>query len=931
MKKRLSMTAVNSRTCPLCFSMVDPVWYGWHITRCPSSDKLTSTQKPLSADIAPLTPVKNEMAEDSQFAEANNLHVTSAGEVASVSFPTVHSFTPALDSQTQKEKEGQTEDSLPPIANGIPCNSRTQNPDTIIQELETSMSSLRRENEALSQKVKDLESKQEDLQCQLTVSKEAKRNALCLVESLRAELREKDELCSSIKSNLEGLLSQLTQSRDVKVKTLGQVESLCAVLGQKDKFYCCKPVEVEDCSDRSEEERGIATDLEENFDVKKKLDLDHIVGVACGEASPSHDFLSQVDGSIKEALTFTLNTFGKQGDLPGTLSNANNTDGSEEASERCEDPDSVDHGGEIPANLQDGSSPVNAPHNGVETSQIDVDREVPSKLASQRVVLDTQLVEKTNSTDGAKISQADRLACANVVEDGVSNTNSLLLEERKAGPSPEMKSYEEDTCLNTKKQHSIPLPQAFPENQPDSPLLSPSASSDSYAKQFPEKQSHSLLLSFSAGSDLYTIKTKSGIRRIVLMSDSRSESGPMQNNHSGSNTAKSHHCSRKVNGSPDVSCEAGGGQSNRSSAGTCAAERRNAYMAAGIEEKTLRRSKRLKVLSTRTLKSASPNQSTDVSCEVQSEQSSHRSATEAGIGAEGHTGREPSGVQSEPTAVRRSKRLKTLSFWKSRNNAQSILSPDEESRPTKKISSSHGKKFKNVEESEMCRSEASTSSHSSSLRMQFQRKGSSRIRKRLFQEAESRVLSPNKQTTDSEEDDSESESDEGESLGGFITDSEGREGSQTSDQENSSSRAFSSEDNPQLELYDNWRIMKHLKLKNYVWDNEVEMVSVLETNLELCLRAVCALNRRQTEDEQIEKASKYVNKRGFDSLHAARGSRIAEFLTDGDPSGPMKKSIEDLRKHDANALRFCKMLAFKHSKQLFEMYKNEEDPHFPCQ
>lgn len=62
-----------------------------------------------------------------------------------------------------------------------------------------------------------------------------------------------------------------------------------------------------------------------------------------------------------------------------------------------------------------------------------------------------------------------------------------------------------------------------------------------------------------------------------------------------------------------------------------------------------------------------------------------------------------------------------------------------------------------------------------------------------------------------------------------------------------------------------------------------------------------------------------------------RGSLLAEFLTDGDAHGPLKKSVEELEKHDPKALEYCSQLASRYSKQLFEIYKNKEDPHFlPC-
>lgn len=55
---------------------------------------------------------------------------------------------------------------------------------------------------------------------------------------------------------------------------------------------------------------------------------------------------------------------------------------------------------------------------------------------------------------------------------------------------------------------------------------------------------------------------------------------------------------------------------------------------------------------------------------------------------------------------------------------------------------------------------------------------------------------------------------------------------------------------------------------------------------------------------------------------------VAEFLTDGDPHGPLKKSVQDLKNYDPKAINFCHKLANRYSKQLFAIYQNKEDPFF---
>ncbi|KAG8045718.1 hypothetical protein GUJ93_ZPchr0008g13133 [Zizania palustris] len=118
------------------------------------------------------------------------------------------------------------------------------------------------------------------------------------------------------------------------------------------------------------------------------------------------------------------------------------------------------------------------------------------------------------------------------------------------------------------------------------------------------------------------------------------------------------------------------------------------------------------------------------------------------------------------------------------------------------------------------------------------------------------------------------------------------------------------------------------KRKAKEWKYEAEMLSAFAEHPELCLKAVCALYRRQTVDEQDQKATIVHNKQGFNHIDASRGSHIAEFLLDGDAFGPLKKTVHDLEEYDRNALEFCHKLAARYSKQLFSIYQNKEDPYF---
>ncbi|CAO2205127.1 unnamed protein product [Urochloa humidicola] len=122
------------------------------------------------------------------------------------------------------------------------------------------------------------------------------------------------------------------------------------------------------------------------------------------------------------------------------------------------------------------------------------------------------------------------------------------------------------------------------------------------------------------------------------------------------------------------------------------------------------------------------------------------------------------------------------------------------------------------------------------------------------------------------------------------------------------------------------RIGRKNKAKD--WEFEGDMLAAFGEHPELCLKAVCALYRKQTEEEQMHKATFVHNKQGFNQIHALRGSRIAEFLLDSDLNGPLKKTISDLEEHDRYALGFCRRMASHYSKQLFAIYQNKEDPYF---
>ncbi|KAG7013293.1 hypothetical protein SDJN02_26052 [Cucurbita argyrosperma subsp. argyrosperma] len=116
--------------------------------------------------------------------------------------------------------------------------------------------------------------------------------------------------------------------------------------------------------------------------------------------------------------------------------------------------------------------------------------------------------------------------------------------------------------------------------------------------------------------------------------------------------------------------------------------------------------------------------------------------------------------------------------------------------------------------------------------------------------------------------------------------------------------------------------------KELKWEYEADMLAAFGKDPELCMKAVCALYRQQTSEEKVSKESLFSNKRGFSKFDAIKGTRLAEFLTDGDPQGNLNKSVRELEEYDPNAINLCRKLATHYSKQLFEIYGNKEDPLF---
>ncbi|CAJ1974357.1 unnamed protein product [Sphenostylis stenocarpa] len=121
----------------------------------------------------------------------------------------------------------------------------------------------------------------------------------------------------------------------------------------------------------------------------------------------------------------------------------------------------------------------------------------------------------------------------------------------------------------------------------------------------------------------------------------------------------------------------------------------------------------------------------------------------------------------------------------------------------------------------------------------------------------------------------------------------------------------------------------HRRKDHMEWEFEADMLSAFGKDSQLCMKAVCALYRQQTSEEQMSRGTLYTNQRGFSKFDAHRGSTLAEFLTHGDPGGGLKKSVKELQEHDPMAVELCRNFAIRYSKQLYQIYKNKENPFFP--
>lgn len=144
-------------------------------------------------------------------------------------------------------------------------------------------------------------------------------------------------------------------------------------------------------------------------------------------------------------------------------------------------------------------------------------------------------------------------------------------------------------------------------------------------------------------------------------------------------------------------------------------------------------------------------------------------------------------------------------------------------------------------------------------------------------------------------------------------------GSETCDSGDSSTDSEDALDN-ELDIGEVVAMIRRNTNKELKWQNEADVLSSFKKHPVLCMKAVCALQQKTDEGKSIMGP--------FSKFAAHSGRELAVFLTDGNPEGDLKKSVEELEMFFPEGLEDCKILSTHYSKQLFTIYQNKEDPLF---
>ena len=70
-----------------------------------------------------------------------------------------------------------------------------------------------------------------------------------------------------------------------------------------------------------------------------------------------------------------------------------------------------------------------------------------------------------------------------------------------------------------------------------------------------------------------------------------------------------------------------------------------------------------------------------------------------------------------------------------------------------------------------------------------------------------------------------------------------------------------------------------------------DILGLIDSNDLAAMRAVCAIFRRQTKDEQADETTRHSNGVGFSQAHAKVGSELAMWMTDGRQDGKFRRRV----------------------------------------
>ncbi|KAG8055986.1 hypothetical protein GUJ93_ZPchr0001g33133 [Zizania palustris] len=111
------------------------------------------------------------------------------------------------------------------------------------------------------------------------------------------------------------------------------------------------------------------------------------------------------------------------------------------------------------------------------------------------------------------------------------------------------------------------------------------------------------------------------------------------------------------------------------------------------------------------------------------------------------------------------------------------------------------------------------------------------------------------------------------------------------------------------------------------WESYEHLSASVVASLELCMQALCALYRQRKLVLESNGAGQ-TGTIGLSEIDTCRAIELAVFLLGGDLQGPVKRTVEEVLRHDVAWSILLRKVVFSCSKVLFDIYRNKEDPYF---